>query len=496
MEIRKTKKNAYLIIALLIFAALICVFCVRQKKINDTVLVSGVFSAKEISGLEKYKNLEVLNADGSLCYAELCDYAERHPEVDVSYTVDADGVIIGNKQKSVNFYGYDLNKLIAVFRYLPDLKEINIGRTEYDSELLQQLRDYFAPAELIYDVEAMGEVYTSSDTEIELPFFEQNEIPTVTELLFKLPALQNVKLSSEQSFEDYKALYTARPEVGFDYSFRLFGREFNTAEESVKLKKISVGDNGIRELYEYLPYMPKLTYLSFDRCNVSNVAAAQLRDDFPQIKIAWRIYFAGFTCMTDVEKIWAIGGLDDEDTEPLKYCTDVKYLDLGHDDYSKIDFIKYMPNLEVAIFSLTDLDDLTPVKYCPKLEYLEVFRTHLTDISPVASLKNLKHLHIGANPMINDISCVYDLPLERFYLSQCFSVPQEQIEHYREINPDCDVYYSLEEDLEVGAWRYIYSKHGNYLGLSDRYALLREQFGYGEPFADAYLYEIDGVVYN
>ena len=39
----------------------------------------------------------------------------------------------------------------------------------------------------------------------------------------------------------------------------------------------------------------------------------------------------------------------------LKYCNDVKYLDIGHDDeLTDISFIKYMPKLEIAMLS-TDI---------------------------------------------------------------------------------------------------------------------------------------------
>ena len=53
------------------------------------------------------------------------------------------------------------------------------------------------------------------------------------------------------------------------------------------------------------------------------------------------------------------GAVTDAEAQVLKYCTKVKYLDLGHNEVlTDISFAAYMPELEVAIFAINDIDDM------------------------------------------------------------------------------------------------------------------------------------------
>ena len=105
----------------------------------------------------------------------------------------------------------------------------------------------------------------------------------------------------------------------------------------------------------------------------------QIRDALPGVKVVWRIWFGqSYSVRTDVEKILAskpsAGGLLwDSDVQVLKYCTDVKYIDLGHNErITDISFAAYMPKLEVAIFAMNDIADISALANCPELEYLEI----------------------------------------------------------------------------------------------------------------------------
>ena len=70
---------------------------------------------------------------------------------------------------------------------------------------------------------------------------------------------------------------------------------------------------------------------------------------------------------------------------------------------------------------------------------------------------------------------VYNLNLERLYIGILSRIPKDQIEEYRRLHPDCDVNDTL-ADASQGTWRYTDDTGTEY---APRYALLREQFGYG-----------------
>jgi hypothetical protein len=107
-----------------------------------------------------------------------------------------------------------------------------------------------------------------------------------------------------------------------------------------------------------------------------------------------------------------------------------------------------------------------------ELEYLEVYGSKVTDLTPLASLKNLKHLNISRME-IDDITCLYDLDLERL---RCVvtDVPKEQLEEYSRLHPDCQMLLDGYMPHKNG-WRYEDSQETK---KAPRYALLQEQMEY------------------
>ena len=166
---------------------------------------------------------------------------------------------------------------------------------------------------------------------------------------------------------------------------------------------------------------------------------------------------------------------------------------------------------------MNPLGDLTPLADCENLEYLELFYSNTDDLSPLAGLKSLKHLNVGHCPRLTDISPIYGLELERFYLgafAYC-PVPAEQVNHYRELHPDCEV-DNISYESSEGAWRRGANLQGEALEwykqqpyyredrrfFAPRYALLRDQMGYDGlrysfPWNDKYYKQMksDGYPY-
>ena len=218
----------------------------------------------------------------------------------------------------------------------------------------------------------------------------------------------------------------------------LYGVDFSLEDEELDLSYIKIGD-GWRDVLKIAERMPNLKRLVMDSCGVRNEDMAVIRDSLPDTEVVWRINFGlQYTARTDATRILAsspsIGGnVTNRDLKKFKYFTKLRFLDIGHnEDITDLSFVRYMPDLEVLIIAMNPLGDL----------------------SPLAGLKNLKHLNVGHCPMLKDISPIYDLELERFFLGPFIScpVPQKQVDHYRELHPDCEVENEYWESSE-GAWR-------------------------------------------
>ena len=329
---------------------------------------------------------------------------------------------------------------------------------------------------LYYDLTILDELVPWYAEDVDLSALEPESVPEIAALFPLLPELRTVRLPDTLSFADYMSLKDAAPQADFDYAFTLYKQKLDTHTESVSFRKAEIGSEGLAEIEAMLPYLENLKELRFERCGIDDDTLAAFREKHPERKIAWLVEsLPGGGQWTDSIRIWIIGGYDDDRLEPLKYITSVKYLDIGHNGITKLDFLYYMPDLEVLIVENDYVSDITAIGSCINLEYLEVGETRVTDISPLANCVNLVHLNIGRLHELTDISPLYGLTkLERVYGKCDERVPPEQVEHLRELLPDCEICFDWDPKGPINStWRYALGG-----GLVPRYKLLHDQIGY------------------
>ena len=333
-----------------------------------------------------------------------------------------------------------------------------------------------------------GSHYFTGARHINLRGYSEEDIETLLEVKPYLKNLESLVLGNEQRnpvvWDEICEMEQAFPGVRIVYRFDMYGKTFTLWDEKMDLNHRAVDDNG-EHIREVIRCMPNLTFLDLDTCGIDSEHCASIRDDFPDVEVVWRIWFGSgrnYTARTDVERILAskpsaFGALTTENTHDLMYCTKVRYLDLGHNDALKtIDFCAYMPDLEVAILAMTfRVKDLEPLRNCVKLEFLELQSNDITDVSPLSGLYNLEYLNLVQNFDLKDISPLYGLTkLKKLYLGCTDPVPKEQVEHFKECVPKCAV-NTISFDPHEGDWRYDFNRESH---LSERYELLKEQFGY------------------
>jgi hypothetical protein len=207
---------------------------------------------------------------------------------------------------------------------------------------------------------------------------------------------------------------------------------------------------------------------------------AQLRADFPNIEVHWRVYAGSYNVMTDNYKFWA-GGLTDPQTKSLVHLRGIKYLDVGHHNLTNLDFCANLKDLEVGIFAIGPLTDISGLKNCTKLEYLELMcngRLDDEDLEILSAMVDMEHLNIGDIPKLRSLAFTDNMTkLKRFHCTMN-NIPQEEIDRFIALHPDCDVNFSKGTDPILGGWRYNLGGQGIH---DARYLLLREQIGYIGP---------------
>ena len=465
------------------------------KRISaDTESLRLKIRKREVAQLDYLPNLRSVDFRGSDCFPELAVWADAHPDVDVLFSVPLpDGQVVDSNVQELDLTRLTSGQvpaLLDALSYMPRVQKLRfgeVGGSQFGIQDMQAVRVTLPDAEFQFSALIGGKVFDSEAASLDLHDARHEDVQSLAVVLSCMHNLQSVELGSESAgmipWTDIALLKSMRPDVQFHYSFTLYGKDVNLDTERLDYRGVKITDNG-DALYSVLSCMNHCTYLDMDSTGVSNESLERLRDLFPQTKIVWRIWFGeNYSVRTDVERILAskpsVGGMI-YDASVLKYCTDIKYLDLGHNyDMPDINFTATMPKLEVLIVAMSAITDITPLKNCPNLEYLELNTTNVKDLTPLAGCTKMHHLNIANCPNIRDITPLYGMTeLERLWIGRDTPVPSDQVKQMHSIVPACTINTTTDEPTEEN-WRYTgYDPEIPKYYWVPRYELLRNQMGY------------------
>lgn len=435
-----------LAVAFLGFSKLKYVFNPNYAEYKDYLAELPFFGKKEID-LSETQDFEVIRL-----------FKDSFPDIALRYKISLPK--IGEVESGVETLEFDslskseFSKLTSLLRYLPNLREISIGNLgegeSFNLEELSSFRESFP--DLKFNVQSLILGSLSAENFADLSsLFEY--IPGIKEL-----NLGNLGGDSSFKANDLLSLKSKYPETTFTGKYEFHGKVFDLTDSVVDINHIRLSDNG-DEILALALCMPNLEFLDMDSCGIPNERMAEIRDALPNAKVVWRIWFGrDYTVRTDVETILASYSkpssniLRNHNVQPLKYCRDVKNLDLGHNFITDISFISEMKNLEVCIIGLNSWSDLSPIANCTKIHYLEISDTQLDSLEALRGLKNLKNLNAANNRNLSDLSPLYDLDLDCFWLGCYHKVSKEQIWDFWHTFRDCEFNITTPDSMDQG-WR-------------------------------------------
>ena len=425
--------------------------------------LSLVLADGETALLDRFTNLTRADFSGSTCYEEIAAWAAAHPDVNVTYTLTLpNGSTVASDAEAVDLAGLSsdgVQEAIRLLGFLPALKAVDLGEPQIGAEGIAALKAALPDISLSYDAMLLGQKLDTTAEVLDLNALTPADLDQAIVAVGSMPNLKKILLSGDTglTLDNALAIGDAAPQAVISFPVSMYGKDFNLADEGLDLNHIAIEDqgSGVRKV---LPYMRACTYLDMDSCGVGNADMALIRDENPNVEVIWRVNFGtDYSVRTNVTKILASkptkGGILYNDVgEQLKYCTNVHYLDLGHNsDITDFSFIRSMPELEIVVISMTGITDLSPFTACTHLKYLEAGNTPLSDLSPLAQCKELKHLNVGTCFNVKDISPLYELDLKRLWLGVGDPVPAEQVAKMRELHPDCEVNTTVPTGLERDA---------------------------------------------
>ena len=433
---------------------------VPQERLEEHL--SAKLEAGELYTLDYYPNLKTVDLSGSTCYSAIVDFASKRPHLDITYDVSVGATQISSKADSASLKcgSFDYALLMENLKYLPSLTSLTLVDMDLTTEQLGALRETYPDILLDYTVELFGTGYSVDTTELDLSAMNSAGVEEACEKLGKISSLTDVTLSSSLSFEDVDTLQNAVPHVRFHYTFNLLGRTVSTGDDEIIYKNLSLGDSDEAEIRKALKILDHTSRFVLDNCGFSNETLAKLREDFRGgPKVIWRVYFGTqgrYNTLTDDDTIRAVYNVTDDTCGPMKYLEDVKYMDLGHNEYlTDFSFVGYMPELEVLIGSGSAVRDLSGIENCKKLTWLELASClKLENIEPLAGCEGLKYLNISYTK-VKSLEPLDGLKLERFvYLNPKASTKEQNT--FLTIHPKAEcitVFYGYSQPYGYG-WRY------------------------------------------
>ena len=282
--------------------------------------------------------------------------------------------------------------------------------------------------------------------------------------------------AEEAAAEDDEELLIAEEEPDPFESFSE-GREGDTVligERRIPLNAVKLNLSGLNvsgyDMDALFSHMPNLKYVEMIGCGLSNDGYAELQDKHPGIRILWEIRYATRVLRTDAVGWSTFRGMhgpmdlpmSDADTKYLKYCRDLIAVDLGHNTIRDISFVQYMPNLQIFIaVDNGGLWDLSVLKYCPQLRYIEIFVNRVSDLSVFRYMHQLEDVNISYNP-IRSNEYLKDLPhLEKLWLEATL-IPGDQVQELRQLYPNAMIVNVGSGSVDQG-WRW----GSHYTGMRD-----------------------------
>ena len=419
--------------------------------------------------------------------SEIQRYRTEHPHTTVTYKIILNGespVTLKHNSKSVKLQEpAHLEDLVKHADYLQQLKTIDAREISISGTQLDALSKNYPEAQLLYSHIQLGSNTFSADTtDLEIGPLTQDEFKDFTLALPFMTGLNSLVVHSPENYiytaEDAAAIAAALPDADVSFTFDLFGQIVSTDMERIEYFQAEIGgDAGLDVIRSVMPIMDKLSYLKLDWCGTSDEATAALRDELAdRCKVVWRVFLTDeYNALTDTYKIWAQFELWGKNVECLKYCTEVRYIDMGHSYVDNCEFVRYMPHLNTLILADSWLVDLEPLRTCENLTYLEVFSSRVKDLSPLADLEQLEFLNIS-NCKFDDITPLYGL--DNLVIVNCTmaKIPYEQIKEFKRLHPDTKCTFNWYQSPTEYGWRHGPTPDG--YRRTPRYALLREQIGY------------------
>ena len=514
---KKTKNKKIIMVLLTVLAVLILLIAVGMLlfykatrfdmygKQSDIFMNEIYFKGDEITDisslktyLKKFKNLKVADLGSYEVEAEdSVALRQEFPRTDLRYqtVVHIEDQVCRTDVISLDISDHgitDLKTFMNKLTYLPELKKVTFGKQTLPFSEKEKLTAAFP--EIDFEVLGTFEIYgqTVLENETALDLRDVRLDASVFDQLALLPELREVDMHDQDlSAEERIALAERFPDVAFGWSVRYGDEVYDSSVTELDLSNRKLKEEDLPELKDVCAQLPNLEKLIVCDCGLSNEQLAKFREEMKDIaKVVWRVYLGKWSLRTDAVAFSVLifhydyKRMTSNDIQVLKYCTDLRALDLGHQAITDLSVIgDYLPELRLLILADNRISDISPLAKLTHLHYLELFVNRIHDISPLAGLTELVDVNISYNGGLSDITPLLNSPMMEKVWLESTSVSNASIQKIKETYPNAKVVRVGSGSVDQGwRWNPRYKQmmdmwYNNYYG--DEFSKFDELAGHG-----------------
>ena len=413
--------------------------------------------------------------DGSAPAAEMRALCEAFPEIHFRYTVWMGGRAFDSDAETLDLSGVtfdDAQAAIDALSCFPNLEAADLFDSGLSATDGQAVAAALPTLAVRYAVPLCGATFASDATELDLRELQVDAAALdaglgyfsgLTAVLLPDGALDDAALD---------ALEAAYPDVLFQRQIEVLGHVVSTIDTELDVSGTRIED--VEQVEAALSQLPRLQKLVMCGCGLTDEQMAALGAAPPGVRFLWTVKIGPHEVRTDAtgfstanpskytnpnasdeynEKVRTTKRLREGDLEPLRYCTDLVALDLGHNYLTDADLavIASLTKLQILILADNKITDISALSALEELQYIELFMNKIEDVSPLASLTKLLDVNI-CNIGLTDLSPLYGMTwLERLWYGMNPASTEDK-QALAAALPDCECNYTTRDETGDG-WR-------------------------------------------
>lgn len=418
--------------------------------------------------LRYFPHLKTIGAEGLENWQDLRALEAALPSVELSWTVPLDGEHVFPDVTTLSLSdSIGAQELEAKLVCFPALTEVTVAGNGLSTEEKLAVKTAHPGIHFNWDITYNGKTYKSDESTIDLA----GKSVDLQELLRVAPlfdGISRVDMSGCGFTNDQMlSVMQAFPHAEVLWDFSIYGVNVTSLDEEVDLSGIEISDTA--EIENALQFMPKLQKVIMSDCGISDEDMDALNKRHENVRFVWTVYFGKmlndqmYSLRTDTDHFISSlhfgyesdrQDLDDETIQPLKYCTDIVALDLGHQRFTNLDFIRDMKKLRYLITADGNVEDISVLAELPELYFAELFLCPIKDFSPLLECENLRHLNI-CHCWPEDMEVIKQLTqLERLWFMSA-ALTYQDISELRERLPNTECQLGMQGTATGGTWRYV-----------------------------------------